>query len=544
MDIISQIKSASENIKKATRKSRNTILYRELGRLVKIYLYDFLQAKTNPRLVQERILRRILWENRNTEYGKKYSFSKIKTIEEFQKSIPVVEYKNIKKYIDRIADGEQNILTKRKVIYFATTSGTTRSKFPKIIPITKLRQLNFRKEFMLWGLYVLPHNLNVLKGKTLYFAGPPIEGKTKAGIPFGSISGYHIMTIPWYLKRKLVVPWKVYNIFNFDEKTKKIALLALKSDISQIAFASPIEAILFFDYLKENKDKLISELRNKRLVKRLKSIKDFKPINIWPKLSLISCIVGNSNSLYLNTLKEKIGKKDISIRDPGIYASEGRLTLCIDNDSISGVPMVNTLFIEFLEEGKKEPVTMEKLKLNKLYKIIITSPEGLYRYDMGDIVKVTGFKNKLPLLKFHDRDNFLNIAGELAHENVMVSAMEKAIRKSKVKVKAFTFIPYFKDLSKKPRYEVLVEMREGVNDSKAKEFKNNIDLCLKENISDYKQMRNEFGRMDSPVLSLLKKGSYDAFNKKRVVSRGQPKPINIHKDFSFRDNFMIEKTFN
>lgn len=519
----------------------NFNLVKNLGGVV-----EFRKALKHPREVQEKLLIRIISKNANTLYGKKYAFKKIRSIKDFQRNVPIVTYENLSEYIDRIKTGENNVLTKDKVVYFATTSGTTKNV--KLIPVTRERNRIFRMELLLWSFFFLKSNKEVLRGKTLYFAGPYYEFYTDSGIPCGSISGYLAHKTPWFIKRKLAVPPEIYNIMNFDEKTKKIAIYSLRSDITQIGFASPIEAILFFDYLKTNKKLLLKELKKKghfRRAKQLSKLKDFRPIDIWPNLRLINCIKSNSNKKYLDVLKEKIGK-DIKIRDPGIYSSEGRLSLCVtDSEEVSGVIPANENFFEFIEHKNGEsvgaPLTLDKIKKGKEYLVIITTPEGLYRYDMGDVVTVTGFKNKLPLIKFVNRNNFLNIAGELAHEDVIIESITSAIKGAKIGVKNFTVIPKINP-SEKPRYEILMEFSQNVPDLKLKSFAKSLDASLQKNISDYRQMRNEFGRLAAPVLSVVKQGQYDSFNKKRVVRGGQPKPIYISKDSSFRNNFEIEKT--
>jgi len=206
---------------------------------------------------------------------------------------------------------------------------------------------------------------------------------------------------------------------------------------------------------------------------------------------------------------------------------------------------VNTTFFEFIDVDKvnKETITIDKLKLNKKYKIIMTTQEGLYRYDLGDIIKVTGFFKKIPEIKFYNRENYLNIAGELAYEDEIVKAINKTIEDVKINIKHYTLIPSLTDLSKKPKYEILIDLNKKEDDKKINEFKTKIDLNLKETINDYKQMREEFGRMDAPIVSVLEEGSYDEFNKKRVVGSGNPKPINIHQDHKFKENFKIKKTY-
>ncbi len=537
-------KKTKETLKKTSERIKDDLInYRFILNQIKS-IFDFQDALIDPLLVQKKILLKILNKNKNTEYGKKYSFSKIKTIEEYIKTVPIIKFSDIEPEIERLKLGEQNIFTKDKVIYFASTSGTT-SKI-KLVPTTKQRIKNYNKEFALWAIYVLKNYFKIANGKTLYFAGPYLEGKTRGKIPYGSISGYLPYKSPWYVKRKISNPVTLYNEMNFEKKINKMAFYALQENITQIAFTAPIEAILFLDYIKDNREKLIKKIKRKnpKRAKYLTEIKDFKATNIWPNIGLISCFKSKTNEMYVDTLLEKIGKK-IEVRDPGINASEGRITIGLSKDGVSGAPPLNMTFFEFMDVDKnnKKTVTVDKLKLNKKYKVIITTQEGLYRYDIGDVVKVTGFLKKVPLIRFFNRENHLNIAGELAHEDEIIKAIIKTIKETNISVKHYTLIPYLLDFSKKPRYEILLDLNEDIDSKKANEFKQKLDLNLKEIINDYKQMREEFGRMDDPVISILEKNSYDEFNKKRVVGSGNPKPINIHPDHNFRNNFKIKKTY-
>jgi hypothetical protein len=499
-----------------------------------------------PRKVQEKVVLRILKRNQNTEYGKKYDFKNIKSVKDYQSKVPVISYEDILPYIEKLKNNEQNQLTKDKVIYFATTSGTTKSV--KLIPVTSERTKLYRRELSLWSFFMLRKYKKIMKGKTLYFAGPYIEFYTSKGIPCGSISGYLAHKTAWFIRKKLVVDPEIYNIMDFDKKTKKIAIAALQSDITHIGFASPIEAILFFDYITKNKDALLRALRKNKHAARadeLKKLKEFTPANIWPNLFLINCIKSKTNQIYLENLRKKIGKNDIIIRDPGIYSSEGRISLCLEENSLAGIIPANESFFEFLEQKNGmsvgTPKTADKVKKGKEYLVIITTPEGLYRYDMGDLVKVTGFRGKLPLIEFVNRNNYLNIAGELAHENILIESMQMAMKTANIELRSFTFIPLISP-TRKPRYEVLIEPMKEMSKAESRKFLKIIDDSLQKNISDYRQMRNEFGRMDFPRLSILKKGSYDSFDKKRITGSGQPKPIYVSRDSAFKNRFEIEES--
>jgi hypothetical protein len=108
-------------------------------------------------------------------------------------------------------------------------------------------------------------------------------------------------------------------------------------------------------------------------------------------------------------------------------------------------------------------------------------------------------------------------------------------------MRAFTVIPNVDNLEKKPCYEILVETK--AKDSALKKMLKSFDKKMQEYVLDYACMRNEYGRLDTPILTKLKQGSYDAFEKKRIMNVGQPKLIQISKDPAFKKNFKIEKSF-
>ncbi|MBD3209729.1 GH3 auxin-responsive promoter family protein [Candidatus Woesearchaeota archaeon] len=514
-------------------------------RLLKLYLNEFKRAQDAPLKVQKELLMRILRQNRNTQYGKRHGFRNIRTTKDYQERVPIVTYDDLAEEIEMIKQGKNRVLTNKKVALLATTSGTTGE--PKLIPVTRERTRQLKKELMLWATFMVKRFPGLLRGKTLYFAGPPREGITAGGVVMGSISGYMAKKAPWFAKQKMVVPPEVYNEFDVDKKTNIIANLALRSNITQLGFAAPIEAILFFEYVQKHRHRLINEvlLVNPRRARKLACLPDFKPLTLWPKLQLISCIMSDNNSPYIEQLRKKIGKK-IAVKDPGIYASEGRLTIGLTNHRRAGLITATENFFEFAEKvGDDEflpPVLINQVEQGKEYKVILTTKEGLYRYDMGDVLRVVGFKKRLPIMEFVCRENFLNIVGELASENQLVRSVEDACRQLDMTHDGFTFLPYTEDLNKKPCYELLFEPKTKIGVDKANKFLRVVEEQLQENIQDYRQMRNEFGRMSHIRLAIVKRGGYQAFEKKRMTSSGQPKPIRVAKDYAFRDNFRIERT--
>lgn len=510
----------------------------ELKKLENIkHVLEFKEARKNTQKIQEKLLLKIIKKNEKTLYGIKNKFKEIKNTKDYQKKVPIINYEDITKYIELLKKGQQNILTKDKVIYFATTSGTT--KTTKLIPITKQRTKTFKQELSLWSFKFLRENPTILKGKLLYFAGPYDEGKTEAGIMKGSISGYLAHKTSWLVKQKLAVPPKLYNELNYDKKIKKIAKLAIKNNVTQLGFAFPTEVLMFLEYLKKNKQELIKEIKKEGhwIKAKILEKKEFTPKKLWPNLKIVNCIKSDANQEHIKKLQKKL--PGVLINDPGIYSSEGRISLCLKPGAESGIPPITINFFEFEDIETKEIKLAHELKENKKYEVIITTQEGLYRYRMGDIIKVTGHKDNTPLIKFYDRTNYLNIAGELAHEKILIETMNETLKETKIKLRAYTYTPHI--TKTKPRYHIIIEPTTKITKEQSKELLKKIEQNLQNNINDYKQMRNEFGRINPPILSILKKGSYDAYDKKRMTRGGQQKPIIIHKDPNFIKNFEIEQ---
>ncbi|MBW2982782.1 GH3 auxin-responsive promoter family protein [Candidatus Woesearchaeota archaeon] len=519
------------------------------SKLFRNALARYQTALRSPRKAQEKLLLYIVKRNRKTAYGRKYGFSDIKTVREYQKRVPVVSYEDLQPYVDCMLQGMRNVLVKDKVVFFATTSGSTSR--PKLIPVTNTRRKQLHQELLLWMFFLMKKKAvrKGVKGKTLYFAGPYHEDISQGGILMGSISGYMAWKTPFWAKAKMVVPPEVYNEMDFDKKTRIIALKALSTkNITQVGFAAPIEVILFFDYIKRHRRSLLNELKRsgKRWrARQLEKLDEFIPATIWPNLCLANCIKSDTNLPYLDVLREKAGIPDLTIRDPGIYASEGRLTLGLTDDDRTGVVVAQENFFEFMEQkGKdeyKDPVTIDKVKEGRKYKVVVTTQEGLYRYDMGDVVEVVGFKGRLPAVRFVQRDHFLNIVGEFCPENQLLAAMDAVEEQEGLGVKEFTFFPHTRDLEDRPRYEVLLELGGEASDKSLRSFAKALDEELKRRVQDYRQMREEFGRLGHLSVAVVEPGSYRELEKERLQRAGQPKPVRVAKDVSFRDRFSIVK---
>ncbi|MBT4377164.1 hypothetical protein HOD29_07375 [archaeon] len=466
-----------------------------------------------PLKIQENLLKKIIKENENTSYGKRNSFSKIDSINAFQERVPIIEYSSIEEEINLIKEGEENILTRDPIVYFATTSGTTSQS--KFIPLTEKRYPDFIYENQFWFGYAIKQANEALSGKILYFTGNKEEGVTEEGIPYGPISGFVASKQKKRLKDKVATSNRVLEAKDFNEKMEIMADETLSQDIRTIAFSYPIEIILFHKYLKETKG--------------IEKLKD-----IWPNLSLVGCF---KKSLEDSQLENILGK-GVCIQDHGIRASEGTISIGYSGKGRAGIPAIQQTFLEFLEEDSKDSNSVKlinELEENKRYNVLLTTFDGLYRYNIKDIVKVVGRKGKLPLLDFEGRSNTLDINGEHSPYYQIEVAVKKAQKDSGIQFEDYTVFPNKENLV--PYYEIVLGGEE-TSPEKTRDFLEEFDNNMKSNVSSYKRMRNEWSRLDFPKATLIHSEKYDNLNKERIIREGQPKHIHVSENLKLKDRLL------
>jgi acyl-coenzyme A synthetase/AMP-(fatty) acid ligase len=141
----------------------------------------FIKALRDPVGTQERLLLSIMERNKDTEYGKLHHFAEVKSLADYQKYVPVVDYEAIRERMERMTNGEQNILTAETPVLFAQTSGTTGE--PKYVPVTPTCQKGGGTTT--WLHFARKDHPDIFDGKAITIVSPAVEGYTPSGIPFG-----------------------------------------------------------------------------------------------------------------------------------------------------------------------------------------------------------------------------------------------------------------------------------------------------------------------------------------------------------------------
>jgi len=492
-------------------------------------------------------LLQLIKKNRNTRYGKRYAFSSIANEKDFQTNVPVVEYSDIEPYIDQIKMGNRNVLTSEPVFMFNMTSGTT--AHPKYIPVTRRGQKRTGRLMWHWLSCALSDHPSLLNKCFLSITGAATEGRCNTGIPYGSASGMIMTALPAVLRRSSAMPAAVSEITDYDIRYYVLARLAYEKSISFIATPNPLTLVKLAETAMEHQEEIIRSIHNGWLsgslldkdswtnagipgVLRsalkpdraraafLEKILDktgmLLPIHCWPDLTLIGCWLGGSIGFYRESLTKYY--RSIAVRDIGYMASEGCIALPLKDAAPAGVLALQNNYYEFIPEtqlGNAHPDILAswELKAGSCYKILLTNENGLYRYDINDIVKVEGFYHETPVISFLRKSgNFLNITGEKLHLNHCLSAINKLRSDFSLDIHQFRIVPDPTNL----RYEFFLNIRSEIPEkSMHNALLTALDLSLCENNIEY-DARRKSKRLNLPCIHIMDVSWKDEVSKEHL----------------------------
>ncbi|MGI6458247.1 MAG: GH3 auxin-responsive promoter family protein [bacterium] len=506
----------------------------------------FLTATWNPLQYQTDTLMRMLRKNENTRYGKRYGFSTIRTIQEYQKQVPVVNYETLKDEMEQIVNGERNIFTAENPIMFAQTSGTTGK--PKFIPVTPTCQGKVHQDVMrVWLYHAQRDHPDIFDSKIVSLVSPAIEGYTPAGIPYGSTSGHIYKNIPALIKKSYSIPYSVFEIRDYQAKYYTIMRIALEHDVRCLTTANPSSILKMCEKANEFSEDIIQDIQDGKLSEnyeiepgirteveadlhpnptRARELQEFRsrrngkllPGDYWQNLSLIGCWKGGTVGYYLDRFPDWFnpdGVRNVPVRDWGYLASEVRGSVPLSDEGSAGVLTVASNFFEFvdLEELEASPddytrwnfLTAQQLEDGREYYIFITTTAGLYRYDINDVVRVEGRLNHTPQIYFVRKGRGMtNITGEKVSVNQIITSIQQAAQTSGVLVKHFKAEADMENC----RYILRVELAHPGDQSSQKHFLQAFDKHLKGSNIEYKSKRESL-RLYPPVLHLMREGWYE-----------------------------------
>jgi len=438
----------------------------------KTNLKKILKDTENADAIQAQLLADILQLQKDTGYGKRYHFARIRGVDEFLSIHPLTTYEGYSEAIKNITEtGNFSQLVAEPITLFQETSGTTGRV--KLIPRTSQFSLGVMQAFqateVIAETQLQKSNSSLESQRGLALVNTTPSKLTPSGVPrgTGTSGGLSDALKKFKLASDLVSikyssPPPVFLIPD-NESAYYCHLLfgLLDQGITYIAANFAANVLEAVQILEKSWPQLVSDIHRGQLsddlnldvetrrqlqtllqanpsrAKELRAYfeKGFEGIlpRIWPHLSYIQCITTGSMQIYSETLRRYAGA--VPFYSGGYAASEAWIGINLNPERKPPAYVItpHTAFFEFIPEAtidQDQPATvgLAALKPGENYEVVVTTVAGLYRYRLGDVVRCVGYHNKSPMIEFlYRRQTLLNLLGEKVSEDVVFTALSTAL---------------------------------------------------------------------------------------------------------------------
>ncbi len=529
---------------------------------------NFVQKTRRTSAVQEQFLLNLLSAYQNTELGHTYKIGEIKTIDQFRSRIPVLPYSSYEPLCDRIANGEQNILTSDPVVYLNLTSGSTSKQ--KLIPVTKRFQNSLRQANLtsIGFLHEALKSQGRKFGKLLATNSVQLVGTTRGKIDYGTASVGVLRMGKFVYEQLFAHPYETLQPAESLARHYLCLLFALgEPNLRGIGANFPMLVLRICNYLELYAEDLIKDLEtgkianwlslepevrvklerqmvaNPRRAAQLREIYKsngiLTPKLAWANLSFVATARGGTSDFYFERFPTYFGDT------PGfgaVYSSaEGTFSINHDLNNDGSILAIASGFFEFIPQDQWEaehPQTIlaTEVKPGELYRILVTNYSGFYRYDIGDVVEVVGFYEQAPLLVFrYRRGGLLSSTTEKTTEFHVTQVMQALQQKFSVFLEDFCVT--LSDDTIPPAYLINIELAMGESLEDYSGFLKTFDLLLQETHTSYAIKRPD--AIPSPRLRVLAPGSF-AIVRQRQLLKGIPDSQLKFPHISDDRNFLFE----
>jgi hypothetical protein len=469
----------------------------------------------HPVLSQREVLQDLVTSAQYTEFGRKHDFSHLFTVKDFKQAVPIHEYDDLKPYIQRIMEGEQNVLWNTPVYWFAKSSGTTSDK-SKFIPVSdeSLQDCHYKAAKDVLALYYNYHpDSELLTGKGLVIGGSHNIHQVNDETHYGDLSAVLLQNTPFWSQWIRTPELAIALMDEWETKIEKLAESTIQENVTSISGVPTWTLVLF---------KRILEITGKSCI-----------TEVWPNLELYMH-GGVSFTPYREQFQKLMGKPvnylEMYNASEGFFAAQ-------DNPNEDGMLLFTDhgIFMEFMpleEYGKDNPQTigLPQVEIGKNYALIISTNGGLWRYLIGDTIQFTSL-----------HPYRIKVSGRLKHyinafgEEVIVDNTDRAVALASERTGAivndYTAAPvYFGDNSN-GAHEWLIEFEK--DPVSLDHFVYELDASLKSINSDYEAKRYKDIALRMPIVHKLQKGIFNAWLKSKGKLGGQHKVPRLSNDRAF-----------
>jgi hypothetical protein len=537
--------------------------------LCRYTLYRFRRRIEAGREVNEAVLKKQLANAAETDIGRRFDFAGIlKTanpVEAYRRRVPLNGYAEHADDIERIAAGEKDVLFAGQPLMFVATSGT--SNDPKLLPMTREQQLSAL------------HHIALLSPAMRWEAAPELKlsqrsinlmlasnrgNKLSGGMQLGMSSAGGMRKV---LKAAPFIWTSPRQVFEMTEHKTALYLHALfgltdpKAGCIEAVFGTHI--VSWASMLMRKREQLIADLAMGRIDPKLNLDPDLRRslerkltpdpqralavekafaagergilARLWPQLRVLSTAVSGAFAVSLPQLRWLTGDQ-VRICGTCFGATESMLGVNLWPSNYERyVLSVGEGYFEFLplsEVDQPAPLTVDlaQLREGQRYEIVVTNFAGLYRYRLGDVVRVVDTSGSTPVFEFdHRLGDVIDLAGEKTTQRHTREAIRKVAVDLFGSANVINNYTLALDISVVPyRYHVYLELADDSLADRCVDFAERFDQELQNVNLSYRTLARAQRRLDQPAVTVVKHGAFDQleenhYRRKPGTSRNQVK---------------------
>ena len=542
-------------------------------------LRDLKEISAHASSFSNELLKKLIEDNKDTEYGKKFGFSNIGSVDDYRKAVPFTTYDDYAVYIQRMTHGEKNLITTYPIVHYATTSGSV--GVPKNIPVSD-RTIKMYAKYTsnvataLIADYVEEKLDRPLRNGKRLLTAVVTQGTVADGTSKGSISGKMYSAVRELMSKVAASPKEVlYNTEKMNYKYLK-AFYALKEpNITVIAgpFSTAVFDLLSFiennwqtlcndiekgllstefeipDHVREKFDgDLVPDLERANELRSIFSEGFDEPFvrKVWPNLEYVNAIGAGGFVTYTKMLRRYTG--DVPMTFCNYAASEAMMAVVTQVESMEYTLIPEGGFYEFIPVDmedcdedylREHTLLLNELEVGKDYEIVITNLSGFYRYRIGDVITVVGYEGESPKICFHYRRNqMISIAGEKTNEDCIRYVAEKVSERINIDIMDYSI---YADQSVEPgRYHLLMEAKRHVPNAFLDECRDTAEEALSyANPSYGSKIKDNI--LSPMLLNFVQPETYLLYRDimlRRGISENQIKPVRVI-DNPFKEKFFF-----
>ena len=472
--------------------------------------------------LQMQVLRYLVRSAAKTEWGIEHRYAEINTYEDYASRVGINTYEELKGYIQRMREGQKNVLWKGRVSWFAKSSGTTNDK-SEFIPVSKegLKNVHYLggTDCVASYLKINPKS-KLFAGKSLILGGSHAPNLNTPNSLVGDLSAILIENVPSLVNLTRIPPKEIALLSDFEEKREKIAQYAKNRNVTNI---SGVPSWML------------------SVLKRMMEVKNTDRLDeIWPNLEVFFH-GGVAFTPYREQYRNIITLSGMHYMET-YNASEGFFGIQTDlNDPAMQLMIDYGVFYEFIpmsEFGQENPTVLPlwKVEPGVNYAMVISTSCGLWRYLIGDTVKFTQTDPYKFIITGRTK-HFINAFGEELIVDNAEKGLEQACIATGALVKDYTAAPIFMDVDAKCRHQWLIEFAK--RPSNIDEFATILDRSLQAINSDYEAKRFKNITLQPLEIVIAKDGLFDEWLKSKGKLGGQHKIPRLSNSREYIEELML-----